>query len=175
MSITSQDRILLYISKARNATLDNLQQGTGIVSTTGRTISDLQSQAAADRIDLAEQFLAVADRLVRARPPMFRVAVGRYYYAMYHSMRAVVFYVESGDDHEDHSRLPTKTPQDFIQHAYWQNELKDARLRRNEADYDPYPAQDFDFKAQALHVRKQSHLLIVQARQYLRTKGCVYL
>ncbi len=46
---------------------------------------------------------------MRGRPPMRRVAVGRYYYAMYHAMRAVVYFRTPGDDHEQHSDLPRWT------------------------------------------------------------------
>ncbi len=86
-----------------------------------------------------------ADRLMRARPPMCRVAVGRYYYGMYHAMRAVVYFHVTGDDHEQHSVLPRSMPADFPDADFWKNALKDARLRRNEADYDPYPMSDVSF------------------------------
>lgn len=106
---------------------------------------------------------------------MFRVATGRYYYAMYHAMRAVVYFQSSGDDHEQHSQLAGKTPADFPNGAYWQNELKDARLRRNEADYNPYPATDRDFINTARHMRREAHSLLSDANTYLHANGCGYL
>jgi uncharacterized protein (UPF0332 family) len=172
MSLSAEERSLLHVSKAAHGVLKYFKQGVYLQSSTGRTIEQLHEQASVDRMRLASGFLATGDRLVRGRPPMFRVAVGRYYYAMYHAMRAVVYFHIVGDDHEKHSDLPSWTPADFPRVDYWKNELKDARLRRNEADYDPYPTNDVEFRRVALEVRKSARELYEEARQYLAQKGC---
>lgn len=166
---------LLRISKSVNSNLKAFKAGVHLEAATGRTIDDLHQQTCADRLQLAFEFGDAADRLMRSRPPMYRVAVGRYYYSMYHSMRAVSHFRHFGDDYEQHSVLPSKTPADFNQRAFWENELKDARLRRNEADYDPYPRSDTSFRAIAMSLRVSARQLAIEAKKYLLTKGCAHL
>lgn len=175
MSLTSNERALLRVSKSRKSVLADFKEGVYLESSMGRAIDDLRDQASADRLQFAESFLLVGDRLLRTRPPMFRIAVGRFYYGMYHAMRAVVYFKVYGDDHEQHSELPTKTPSDFPRAAYWTNELKDARLRRNESDYDPYPADDRSFRTVARDMQTKGHSLATEARAYLKLKGCAYV
>jgi len=52
---------------------------------------------------------------------------------MYHAARAVVYLAHQGDDHQEHDQLYKNLPDDFLDVAVWKNELKDARLKRNEA------------------------------------------
>jgi uncharacterized protein (UPF0332 family) len=173
--VTPDETRLLRMVKAARATLNGYKEGVNLEAVTGRTIEDLRQQACADRLVLGNKFLQVADRMTKARPPMFRIAVGRYYYAMYHTMRAVAYFKHGGDDYEKHSVLPTKTPPDFTQSAYWENELKDARYKRNEADYDPYPVEDREFRATALQLQTTAHALRLEAITYLQTNGCGHL
>lgn len=175
MSLSVQEQALLRVSKSKRQALATFKEGVYLQATTGRPIDDLRAQACADRLGLAVGFQSMADRLMRTRPPMFRAAVGRYYYTMYHAMRAVVFYTVEGDDHEQHSDLPAKVPHDFPRIGYWQNELKDARLRRNEADYDPYPDQDASFRDIARHLATECSDLVAEVQFYLRRKGCAYV
>lgn len=175
VSLDASDKRLLRVSKSKRIDLDGFKAGVHLETATGRAIDDLCAQVSADRLLLAEALLGYADRLMRSRPPMRRVAVGRYYYAMYHAMRAVVFFRTPGDDHEQHSDLPGWTPADFPNPDYWRNELKDARLRRNEADYDPYPANDAGFHDAADHLKIQAHAIVAEARAYLDAKGCAHL
>jgi len=175
MSLSARDKVLLYVGKAESKTLAAIKSGPGIEAAQQTTILDLSHQACADRLLLGVTMLDSGDRFLRSRPPMFRMAVSRYYYSMYHSMRAVCYFAHEGDDHEEHSVLPTKTPTDFTNRAFWQNELKDARLRRNEADYDPYPIEDRDFASAARHLRVQARLLSSEARSYLKARGCAYV
>ncbi len=175
MSLSASERSLLRLSQARRADLVFFKEGVYLERVSGRAIDDLRHQACADRLQLAEDFLGSADRLMRIRPPMLRVAVGRYYYAMYHAMRAVVYFQTPGDDHEQHSILPGRTPNDFPNVNFWKNELKNARLRRNQADYDPYPAADREFRELATALKRQAHALVDEARNYLRLKGCAHL
>lgn len=175
MTQPTDELALLRISKSVNSNLKAFKSGVHLEASTGRTIDDLHQQACADRLNLALDFVDAADRLMRARPPMYRVAVGRYYYSMYHAMRAVSYFRHFGDDYEQHSALPAKTPADFNRRAYWENELKDARLRRNEADYDPYPSSDSSFRAVAASLQASARQLAVEARNYLTTKGCAHV
>jgi uncharacterized protein (UPF0332 family) len=175
VSLNGHEQALLRVSKSKRQTLAGFKEGIYLQATTGRPIDELREQACADRLGLAVGFQAMADRLMRTRPPMYRAAVGRYYYAMYHAMRAVVFYSVEGDDHEQHSDVPSKVPHDFPRLGFWQNELKDARLRRNEADYDPYPDQDATFRDAGRHLARQCGDLLTEARRYLQTKGCAFV
>jgi hypothetical protein len=91
---------------------------------------------------------------------------------MYHCFRAVSYYTHGGDDHEEHTVLPSRIPNDFPNRDVWENNLKNARLERNRADYDPYPRQDRRFEVVATDVIQKARLLIPIAVQYLRSKGC---
>lgn len=171
----SDEERLLRIGASTAKDLNAFKEGVYLEGASGRTIDDLIAQACADRLRLAQGFLDDADRAMRARPPMRRTAVGRYYYAMYQAARAVVFFRTPGDDHEQHSDLPKWLPADFPDTDRWKNGLKDARLRRNEADYDPYPGADINFQEAASHLKTDAHALVAEARSYLITKGCVHV
>lgn len=175
MSLSASESNLLRLSQAKKTDIESFKEGLYLEKASGLSIDELRLQACADRLQLAESFLGAADRLMRSRPPMLRVAVGRYYYAMYHAMRAVVYFQTPGDDHEQHSILPGRAPGDFPNVDYWKNELKNARLRRNQADYDPYPAADQGFRDLATALRRQAHALLTEARSYLHLKGCACL
>ncbi|GAA2016812.1 hypothetical protein GCM10009756_00530 [Pseudokineococcus marinus] len=90
-------------------------------------------------------------------------------------MRAAVYFVHGGDDNEQHSVLPGHTPSDFTNANVWQNNLKDARGLRNEADYDPYPMAHKDFRAAALMLQVNANNLLSLTRTYLRGKGCMHV
>ena len=97
------------VLKAQKRDLSAWREGRYLEVSSGRT-EDLRSRGAADRLELAVRFRRQADRMLKMKPPLYRDAVSRYYYSMYHAMRAVVFYVESGDDFQEHSELPKRTP-----------------------------------------------------------------
>ena len=175
MSTGPDDKRLLRIGQAIAKDLKAFKEGVHLESASGRTIDDLIAQACADRLRLAAGFLDDADRSMRSRPPMRRSAVGRYYYAMYQAARAVVFFRTPGDDHEQHSDLPKWLPADFPDVERWKNSLKDARLRRNEADYDPYPGADTDFAEAARTLKSDARALVAEARTYLLAKGCAHI
>ncbi len=175
MALGAAEAALLRVSKGDRRLLSALEEGVYLTSITARTIADLRQQAVADRLQLAEHFHATANKLLRTRPPQPRSAVSRYYYAMYHATRAIVFFVHGGDDHEKHSNLPGQMPPDFVDAAIWQNNLKDARGRRNEADYDPYPLAAASFLPAARDLQGRSADLLIAARAYLKTKGCAHL
>jgi uncharacterized protein (UPF0332 family) len=104
---------------------------------------------------------------------MYRFAVTRFYYAMYHSMRAVMYLEYDGDDHEQHNVLPTKEVAGIAQATGWQNKLKDARTYRNQADYDPYPRSDSAWREIARELQTSARELLALSRTYLLAKGCV--
>ncbi len=94
---------------------------------------------------------------------------------MYHAMRAAAFVYHDGDDHESHSDLPLHVPPDFPNSANWQNELKNARLMRNAADYDPYPRADSFWQPRADAIKTLADDLLRATRVYLQGKGCASL
>ncbi len=175
MALDAEEMQLLRISKASQRLLTSFRDGVYITTTTSRTLDDLRDQACADRLDLAVAFASVGDRLMRARPREYRSAVSRYYYSMYHSIRATVFYANDGDDHQKHDVLPKHTPLDFPDNALWENRLKDARGHRNDADYDPYPINPQSFTQPARDLRDYAHALTPLVRAYLRSKGCGHI
>jgi uncharacterized protein (UPF0332 family) len=169
------EQALLRVSKADKKTLGLMAEGVHLSTSTTRALPDLQEQTCADRLRLARELWGAAEKLTRARPAQYRSAISRYYYAMYHAMRAVVYYVHGGDDHNAHSALPGHVPQDFVNSALWQNTLKDARSHRNDADYDPYPLDAGIWRTVALDLKAQSDQLIALAEDYLRRKGCAHI
>lgn len=52
---------------------------------------------------------------------------------------------------------------------------KDARERRNAADYDAYPKSPSAYKATAHDLQATSSALLAVTRDYLRKKGCHHL
>ncbi|THV41993.1 HEPN domain-containing protein [Glycomyces buryatensis] len=167
--------VLARITQADKKTLEMFAEGVSLQTRSSRVISDLKHQVCADRIRFSASFLVSANKAFNSRPGQDRSAISRYYYSMYHAARAVVYFNHGGDDHEKHSVLPGKLPDDFPRSSYWQNELKDARLNRNSADYDPYPESRSHWHplATALGVTAPAFLQI--ATQYLKQKGCSHV
>jgi uncharacterized protein (UPF0332 family) len=163
---------LLRISLARKQRLADWKEGVSIESDSGRTVTQLTCLVAADRWRLASEHRRQATNLLKVSPPLYRCAVSRYYYAMYHALRACVYVFHEGDDHQEHRQLPQNIPVDFAPGEDWQTKLKDARVVRNRADYDPYPKSDKAFKSEAMGLKQDVDRLLVLARNYLRSKGC---
>jgi uncharacterized protein (UPF0332 family) len=165
------DHDLLYVSKGFKERLDTLAAGASLTARTGYSINSLRSKAVSDRLKLARSILKSAENSLDPTAPSFRTAVSRAYYAMYHTTRALSYYVNGGDDHQEHSKLPANIPKDFPSRSHWENELKRARLERNRADYDPYPKNDRRFENTALDLIQIARDLTLVARRYLRFKG----
>jgi uncharacterized protein (UPF0332 family) len=123
-----------HISTSKKAYLASLPTGTGRHPF---PIAQLVQQATSDRFLLAGDHFRAADQLILTQ--QFRSAISRYYYAMYHAARAIVFADFGGDDHERHSVLPRNLPALLPDAILREQQLIDARLLRNEADYDVYP------------------------------------
>ncbi|WP_131831968.1 hypothetical protein [Mycobacteroides abscessus] len=163
---------LQRVSEADQALLKHFAEGESLATTFGRSIEDIRHQAAADRLKLGEHFLRIGKRVSNTPNRDWRSVIGRYYYAMYHSMRAVAFYTHGGDDHQAHSKLAQKIPTDFPNRILRANELKDARTRRNEADYDLFPKGSPHFRTNAIYLAPIAVQFVSECRAYMQQKGC---
>ncbi len=163
---------LLSITKSSAQILNNFRLGVHIAQLSGLSIDQLLEGAARDRLDFARNTLRCARWALSRQRPQYRVALARSYYAMYHAARAVVYFIESGDDHEAHMELPKHLPKDFPDRERWENEIKTARFERNRADYDPYPKTDGAFKTIANSTFGTAEHFLSIARRYLVRKGC---
>ena len=161
---------LLFVSKSHKEQLDYLAAGASLVARTGLDVRRLRVKAATDRLTLAGA-LAKEAKTLHTSGCLRRTVVSRAYYAMYHAARAATFLSYGGDDHEQHTVLPSKLPQDFPDQKRWQNALKNARLERNRADYDPYPRRDDEFEHSAMALLAEAALLVALSRKYVRTKS----
>lgn len=172
--VLPEEERLQRLSKMAAREITLLKEGVSIEAALKRTIDDAMDRAIADRLSLADSFLVMAERLRRSRSDLARAAVARYYYAMYHAFRAVAYQATRGDDHQEHRKLPDKIPDDFPDKANASNALKDARLVRNEADYDPYPVSSSYFTEYAKAVAPTAVDYLAKARAYVKSKGNVY-
>jgi uncharacterized protein (UPF0332 family) len=168
--LSNSDRLI--VSKSDKRTLRNFRTGVHLSNIAGATIDDLAAIACKDRFGYARQVLGCARWALNNPRPQYRVALARSYYAMYHAARAVTFFIEGGDDHQEHSVLPGHIPGDFPNRAHWENELKNARLERNKADYDPYPKSDQAFAPSARSTLQSAENFLPVAKHYLLQKGC---
>lgn len=166
------DRDLLALSKSSAETINNFRRGAHLAARYGQGIDQLVEVACRDRFSLGRHALNCAASALRSPNAQYRVAVGRAYYAMYHIARAVVYFVEGGDDHESHQEVPKHLPKDFPDRDRWENELKKARLERNRADYDPYPRRDSAFATNASSTVGIARQFLPLAKRYLVKKGC---
>ena len=162
---------LLLVSKSNQEKLRNFSDGVQLAERSGLTIRQIQIQAAKDRLALARLQLKDAKLASQNLASSGRAAVSRAYYAMYHAARAASFIAFGGDDHEAHSALSQKFPVDFPDADVWKNRLKDARLERNRADYDPYPRRRSEFHLVAPKMIGEAEEMIKLTREYLRKKS----
>jgi uncharacterized protein (UPF0332 family) len=169
--ILAKDR-LIHVSKSKTILIKNWEEGISLHYDSGLTISELICLVAVDRWRLAFEHRRQANKVLELATPLYRCAVSRYYYAMYHSMRACEYVYHRGDDYEKHMELPKNIPPDFDPGVNWQNKLKDAREIRNSADYDPYPKSDSAWRKNALALRVDADQLLSLTRNYLQNKGC---
>jgi hypothetical protein len=164
---------LLRVSKASSKEATIWREGIDIASRTGRSLDDLARQAAQDRWMLAHDFRIRASAFSRGTPKRPRDAISRYYYAMYHAMRAAAYMHYGGDEHQEHKNLPSKTPADFPSREFGENRLKDVRELRNRADYDPYPKSSVAWTRLAMGLASDCDRLLSETKSYLVAQGCV--
>lgn len=163
---------LIRISEAEGQLVQNWKEGVSLQAAASATIDALLLSAGAYRWRLAVGHRRDANVLMRLPKPLYRSATSRFYYAMYHAVRAAVYVFHRGDDHQEHSQLPLNLPADFPNSQQWKNSLKSAREYRNRADYDPHPLSDAAFKLGALQLKAEAAELLPLARLYLVGKGC---
>lgn len=171
---TPSHELLRRVAEASKSTFALYKEGVYLESSAQRPLEHLRHQVAADRMVLAYQFVKAGERFIKMRPPEYRSAISRFYYAMYHSIRAVVYYSVGGDDHQDHGSLPKNIPSDFPNKDFWENSLKSSRTSRNSADYDPYPGQG-SWRSMAHDLSEDAVNLVAVAESYLKQRGCSYL
>ena len=162
---------LIRLTEATNKQINDWKEGISLQNESRRTIPELINKAAADRWYFAYEHRHNANKLLSSKPPLYRSAISRYYYSMYHAMRACVFVSHEGDDHQEHGKLPLHIPGDFPSGANWQNMLRNARVLRNRADYEPYPKSNIAWKQDALDLKQDADLFLSTTRTYLQNKG----
>lgn len=172
MAVSQLELELHSLLKFKKSQVDLLKNGVRLQAVGGGTIESLMLKACADRFALSGYFLQSAARLRKMRPPSHRNSTSRSYYSMYHAARTVSFLFHAGDDNQDHKDLHKGIPDEFPDSERWRNDLKEARLRRNEADYEPYPIPDDEFSAISSQQLKTATDFLSVAEQYLRGKGC---
>lgn len=138
-----QDALLGYISTLTIADIASFPKKGRHAPPTERAIR----QVTQDRLAFAGQHLATADQLLL--DAHFRSSISRHYYAMYHAARAITFAAWQGDDHQQHSVIAGKLPNDLPDQAARAAELTYARSLRNEADYDIYPTRELVWESDA--------------------------
>lgn len=162
------------ISKVPKAQVILWEEGISLERDSNLKISDIVRIVASDRWRLASQHNRHADQLMSTQPICYRGAISRYYYAMYHALRACTYISHKGDDFEKHSVLSSHLPGDLTAGTNWQNMLKDARETRNRADYEPYPSHNLAWKKDALIIRDNAELTMEMSKKYLMGKGCSF-
>jgi uncharacterized protein (UPF0332 family) len=171
MAKFARSKALRRVTSAKKNTIDGWREGRQLEVESGHTLEDLLQRVASDRFKFAKLLLRDAERLAAQNPPQYRAAVSRSYYAMYHAMRAAAFVFHGGDDHQEHKTLPAHAPTDMTNADIWSNKLKDARERRNQADYDPYPKSEAAWRRPADDLMPDAKALVKEVRVYLQSKG----
>lgn len=161
------------LATAANKQIKDWKEGVSLQNDSGQTIIQLTIKSATDRWRFAYEHRHNANKLLKSKPPLYRSAISRYYYSMYHAMRACAFVFHQGDDHEEHKKLPMHIPDDFPPGPNWQNMLRNARELRNRADYEPYPKSNMMWRHDAFYLKTDADLFLSTSRAYLKNKGCI--
>lgn len=166
------DKRLIRVGKAGHDLIVHWKEGVSLERDSAASIEELCRRVATARLVLARDQRRDGNAALKRRPPLLRTAVSRFYYSMYHSVRAAAYLFHGGDDHEAHSNLPLHVPDDFPNRSVWQNTLKSAREHRNRADYDPYPQSVRSWLPVAAQLSTECKALYSETRAYLASKGC---
>lgn len=134
-------------------------------------VVDVVRQVASDRLGMAGAHLRAADQLLQSG--IFRASISRHYYAMYHTARAVVFAATQGDDHQQHGVVARQLPSTLPDKALREAQLTDARLLRNEADYDPYPMSEALWAGDAQALGAIASEFISELEEFALTTGLI--
>jgi uncharacterized protein (UPF0332 family) len=141
-TLTITDSVLLYVGTLTQANITSIPSGRYSLP-----MPRMIGQITSDRLWLAGDQIKAGDHLVLNGE--FRSAISRHYYAMYHSARAIAFAHHGGDDFQSHHNLPRNLPSSLTDVLLRETQLNDARLLRNQADYDPYPSKQHEWEADA--------------------------
>lgn len=162
---------LLRFSKSTISNINFVKEWEATLRTTHATVDNVISIITVERMSLARQFLETARHQKRRRPPALRESISKSYYALYHSLRAVVFVEEGGDDYNAHSELPKRIPTGFPSRDIWKSKITEARIARNQADYDCLGISESDLRSMAEDTLRDAELFIPLAETYLRRLG----
>ena len=163
---------LIRVGQAKCKEQAAWKEGIDLERASGQSIESLQVRVATARIFLAKEMHGYSKLAMKLPKPLYRLAISRAYYSMYHAIRAAAYLHYAGDDHQQHSDLPQKVPSDFPDYEKWANQLKSAREYRNQADYDPYPRSQVYWRRVATLVTNDANELAPLTAKYLRAKGC---
>ncbi|MEW2436720.1 hypothetical protein AB0952_21625 [Streptomyces caniferus] len=165
-TVTLADQMLLHISTSKSAAISTLSAGK---SKYPFPTAQLLQQIVSDRLLLAGGHLRAGDALLFAS--QYRSAISRFYYAMYQAARAIAFAETKGDDHERHNVLPRKLPEGIDNPAVREAELVEARLLRNQADYDVYPINESDWEGEARALSATAATFVQTCESFALTNG----
>jgi uncharacterized protein (UPF0332 family) len=169
MPRTLPEGILEYFARRSKPELGVVHESAHKDAAAQAYLREMVSVIVADRLALAREHLASARRALQ-RPPQPRMAISRAYYAMYHCLRATVFFEEHGD-FDGHTDLPAHLPRTFPNRGLWYRALRDARFNRNEVDYSPYPRDTTSLQPTARQMVADADGFIGECDTYLRSKG----
>lgn len=172
MPLSALEREIQALIKFEKSKITLIKNGVRIEQVCGRPIDELVVEGCVVRFRLARNFLDAAGRLRRMKPPLHRNSISRSYYSMYHAARAISYLTTPGDDHQDHKDLHKGVPEDFPNKEQWKNDLKSARLQRNEADYEPYPNLEAEFGDISRAQLAVATSFLAASELYLAGKGC---
>lgn len=165
------DSVLIHLSNQKKTGLEALSVTTTTSAKYPLPLSQLIRQVVSDRLWLAADHQRVADDMLFRLH--FRSSISRHYYAMYHAGRAVVYANHGGDDYERHSTLARHLPPAMLNVLAHETELTNARLLRNQADYDPYPAARDDWESEARNLAAVSATFLQRCEDFALSNGYI--
>ncbi|MFF3754827.1 HEPN domain-containing protein [Streptomyces sp. NPDC002018] len=166
--VTPADLVLLHISTSKSAVISAIPAGGGRYPF---PIAQVMQQVVVDRLLLAGEHLRAGDHLLFSA--QYRSAISRHYYAMYHAARAIVFAENRGDDYERHNILPRNLPPTLLNSPTRESELTDARLLRNQADYDAYPLNETEWESDARTLAVTAANFLQASESFASTNGYI--
>ncbi|MBQ1118597.1 HEPN domain-containing protein [Streptomyces sp. B15] len=166
--VTPADLLLLHISTSKSAVISAIPTGGGRYPF---PIVQLMQQVVVDRLLLAGEHLRAGDHLLFSA--QYRSAISRHYYAMYHAARAIVYAENRGDDYERHNVLSRNLPSRLSDSATRESELTDARLLRNQADYDAYPLNETEWENDARSLAITAASFLQCCESFASTNGYI--
>lgn len=166
--LSVSDQFLRFVSTATKGVIDAIPAG-------GRRnpfpLGAAKQQVVSDRFTLSSDHLRAADHLLSDE--QYRTSIGRYYYAMYHAARGITFAEHGGDDFEKHSTLPRNLSVRLDPVGDLALALTDARLLRNEADYDAYPNQDSAWRTDAISLSTEATKFVGHCKTFATVQGII--